>query len=146
MPTLSEIVRESTALSERDLDRIHRLLGSWQLISDLSFADLLLWCLHQDGKRFVCIGQMRPYTAQTLHPDDEFGRVVRAEEIPVIDRAYHESQSWSREAPVLIDGIPVRMEAVPVPVGKRVIAVMTKEGAPLGHRRPGRLEQNYLEC
>ena len=146
MPTLAELVREASDLSDREVEHLHRLVGSWQLIADLSFADLLLWCPVNDDDGFVCVAQMRPYTAQTLHPEDVFGKSIRPEELPVIDRAFHEGRSWTRDEPVLIDGVPVRMEAFPVPVGHRVVAVMTKEGAPLTHRRPGRLESNYLEC
>lgn len=146
MPTLAELLEERTGLGAREAQHLHRLLGSWQLIADLSFADLLLWCSLGDEGGFVCVGQMRPYTAQTLHPQDEVGWTIRVEELPVIDRAYHEARSWQRDEPVLIDGVPVQMEAVPVVVGNGVVAVMTKEGAPLTHRRTGELEENYLEC
>lgn len=146
MPTLEELLIDRAGLRQEAAGHIHRLLGSWQLIADLSFADLLLWCRMDGEAGFVCVGQMRPYTAQTLRPDDLFGSVVRPEEFPLVDRAFLERRTWQRDEPVLIDGIPVRMEAVPVPVNGAPIAVMTLEGAPLSHRRPGRLEQNYLEC
>lgn len=145
--TLSELIAEESNLSEREVEHLHRLVASWQLIADLSFADLLLWCpIATQGGGFVCVAQMRPYTAQTLHPEDVFGHTLRAEELPVIDRAFLEGRNWTRDEPILIDGVPVRMEAFPVRAADRVIAVFTKEGAPLTHRRPGRLEQNYLEC
>lgn len=146
MSTLAELARERTDLGVPEVERLHKLLASWQLVADLSFADLILWCRLAGGEGFVCTGQMRPVTAQTLHPEDVFGMVVRPEELPIIDRAFAEGRSWQRDEPVLIDGVEVRMEAIPVPFGGRVIAVMTKEGAPLRDRRPGNLEQNYLEC
>jgi two-component system, sensor histidine kinase PdtaS len=147
MPTtLADSVRERIDLKDHEIEYLTRLLGSWQLIADLSFADLLLWGMMADGRGFICLGQMRPYTTQTLHPEDLFGRVIRVEEMPVVDRAYHESRSARLDEPVLLDGMPVRMEAIPVPVGGRVAAIMTKEGAPLKDRRLGHLEQNYLEC
>ncbi|MFN2611588.1 MAG: sensor histidine kinase [Actinomycetota bacterium] len=146
MPTLAELIRESTDLDDREVEHLHRLVGSWQLLADLSFADLLLWCPLGRGAGFTCVAQMRPYTAQTLHPEDVLGKTIRPEELPVIDRAFLEGRSWRRDEPVLIDGVSVRMEAFPVPVGEHVVAVMSKEGAPLTHRRPGRLESNYLEC
>ena len=89
---------------------------------------------------------MRPYTAQTLHPEDAFGSILRPEELPVIDRAILEGRTWRRDEPLLLDGVPIRMEAIPVRCAGRVVAVITKEGAPLTHRRPGHLEENYLEC
>lgn len=146
MPTLSELVRSRTELTDVDIEQLHRLLESWQLIADLSFADLLLWAPLGAGDGFVCVAQMRPHTAQTLHPEDRFGEVMRPEELPVIDRAFSEGTRWKQDEPLLIDGMQVRMEAIPVPFNGQVIAVMTKEGAPLFHRRPGRLEEVYLEC
>ncbi len=146
MSTLAELVRGHTDLSDSEVEKLHRLLAAWPLIADLSFADLLLWCPLGSGRGFLCVGQMRPVTAQTLHPEDVFGKVVRPEELPIIDRALAEGRSWRREHPLLIDGLQVRMEATPVPFQDRVIAVMSKEGAPLVSRRPGRLEHSYLEC
>lgn len=146
MPTLSEVAESRTSLGHRDVDHLHRLLGAWQLIADLSFADLLLWCALSGEEGFVCVGQMRPYTAQTVHPEDDFGKVIRPEELPVVERAFLEGRTWRSDEPLLIDGVPVRMEALPVPFEGRVIAVVTKEGAPLTHRRSGELEANYLEC
>ena len=39
----THLVEEHTALEPVDVEHLHRLAGDWQLISDLSFADLLLW-------------------------------------------------------------------------------------------------------
>lgn len=146
MSTLAELVGERTDLGVHEIGHLHRLLESWQLMADLSFADLLLWCRLAREEGFVCVAQMRPYTAQTLHPEDAFGTVVRPEELPVIERAFMEGRIWQRPDPLLIDGVMVRMEAIPVPESGRVIAVITKEAAPLAHRRPGLLEETYLDC
>jgi len=146
MPTVADQTWDRTDLTLPEVAQLHHFLGAWQLIADLSFADLLLWCRLSESQGFVCLGQLRPVTAQTLHPEDAFARVVRPEELPIIDRAFAEGRSWRRDEPVLIDGLQVRMEAVPVPYEGRVIAVMTMEGIPLGHRRPGQLEQTYLSC
>lgn len=146
MSTLAELVKERTDLTAGEVDRLHHVLESWQLIADLSFADLLLWCRLDREAGFVCVAQMRPYTAQTLHPEDVFGKVVRDEDLPVIERAFLEQRTWQRDEPLLIDGLEVRLEAIPVPFNGRVLGVITKEGAPLRYRRPGRLEENYLEC
>ncbi len=43
MPTLSEVLRDSTRLAPAEVEWLHLLVGDWQLISDLSFADLVLW-------------------------------------------------------------------------------------------------------
>ena len=43
MSTLRDLAEEHTGLGAADIDHLHRLAGDWQLLSDLSFADLLLW-------------------------------------------------------------------------------------------------------
>ncbi|HEX2052833.1 MAG TPA: sensor histidine kinase [Actinomycetota bacterium] len=146
MQTLTELVRDETDLYPSEVEHLDRLLASWQLLADLSFADLLLWCPLKEGSGFVCLAQMRPYTTQTLYPYDLVGRTLRPEELPVVDRVYSENRSWRSDQPLIIDGMPIRIEAVPVPVGERVAAVMTIHSAPLKNRRRGELEQNYLEC
>ena len=46
---------------------IERLTSEWQIIADLSFADLALW--KPEGETFRAIAQCRPSTGPTLHPD-----------------------------------------------------------------------------
>src|SRR5690606_2961096 len=41
--TLRDLVEEYTSLGRIEIEHLHRLAGDWQLIADLSFADLLLW-------------------------------------------------------------------------------------------------------
>ena len=43
VPTLTDLARNLTALSGPDLEWLHSLVSDWQLLADLSFADLVLW-------------------------------------------------------------------------------------------------------
>ena len=43
MPTLSELVAAHSDLASADVEWLHLLVGDWQMLSDLSFADLVLW-------------------------------------------------------------------------------------------------------
>ena len=52
MPTLDELAGAHTDLGEGDLAWLHRLLADWQIIADLSFADLVLWLPDREGKGF----------------------------------------------------------------------------------------------
>ncbi|HET6262068.1 MAG TPA: histidine kinase N-terminal domain-containing protein, partial [Chloroflexia bacterium] len=118
MQTLTELVRDETNLTAGEVEHLDRLLASWQLLADLSFADLLLWCPLRGGSGFVCLAQMRPYTTQTLYPNDLVGRTLRPEELAVVDRVYAENRAWRSEEPLIIDGLPIRIEAIPVPYGE----------------------------
>ncbi len=43
VPSMNELVRQHTDLDDTDLEWLHLLVSEWQLLSDLSFADLVLW-------------------------------------------------------------------------------------------------------
>ena len=43
MPTLTDLARRHAEFTESGLDWLHALVSDWQLLADLSFADLVLW-------------------------------------------------------------------------------------------------------
>lgn len=43
MSTLSDLLAEHTDLPGEAVDHLQRVVGEWQLLADLSFADVLLW-------------------------------------------------------------------------------------------------------
>src|SRR6266508_325240 len=72
-------------------EHLHRLMAGWQLIADLSFADLLLF-VPAGAESFRIAGQMRPYTARTLYPADLVGEVVEPGWHPFVERAWREER------------------------------------------------------
>src|SRR5918992_2344662 len=146
MSTLAERIREVSDLSAEQAEHLRSLCSSWQVLADLSFSDLLLYVPTRDLDVYEICAQLRPFTSQTLYPNDMVRTRVTQPEQPVVERAYREGRVWSQPEPVLVDGIPIRMDAVPVRYGGKVIAVVTKEGSPATSRRPGRLEQVYLDA
>ena len=48
------------------------MVGEWQLLADLSFADFLMWVRRDDGA-LVCVAQVRPNTAPTVLLADAVG-------------------------------------------------------------------------
>ncbi|MEA2447737.1 MAG: two-component system, sensor histidine kinase PdtaS [Actinomycetota bacterium] len=146
MSTLAERIREVSDLSEEEAEHLRSLCSSWQVLADLSFSDLLLYVPTRHADVYEICAQLRPFTSQTLYPNDMVRTRLSQPEQPAVERAYREGRVWSQEEPVLVDGIPIRMDAVPVRFEGKVIAVVTKEGSPATSRRPGRLEQVYLEA
>jgi two-component system, sensor histidine kinase PdtaS len=122
MASLDDIVRARTELSEADLDGLHVLLGEWQILADLSFADLVLWLPTRDGKRFVAAGQMRATTAPTLFADDLVGTERSRAAEPVLAAALAEG----RQVAPAHDHEGVATDAIPVRRSGRVIAVITR--------------------
>ena len=146
MSTLAERIREVSDLSEREAEHLRSLCSSWQVLADLSFSDLLLYVPTREADVYEICAQLRPFTSQTLYPNDMVRTRLSQPEQPMVERAYREGRVWAQEEPVLVDGIPIRMDAVPVRFEGNVIAVLTKEGSPATSRRPGRLEQVYLNA
>ena len=114
VPSLTDLVRAHTDLEPADVAWLQLLLADWQIIADLSFADLVLWLPDRDGSGYWAVAQMRPTTGPTAYVDDLVGAFVAKGRRPLIDSA-HEHQRVAREGdPEWRDDIPVRVEAIPV--------------------------------
>ena len=73
MPTLSDLVVRHTALDAADLDWLHSLVSDWQLLADLSFADLILWVPLREGAAGSPSRRCGPTTGPTVYHDDVVG-------------------------------------------------------------------------
>lgn len=145
MATLADRIRAIADLTQDEAEHLRALCSSWQVLADLSFSDLLLYVQRTGSDNFEVCAQLRPFTSQTLYPRDMVGTRVSQPEQPIVERAGREGRIWAQDDPVLVDGVPIRMDAVPVRFRGKVIGVLTKEGSPGTSRRPGRLEQIYLD-
>jgi two-component sensor histidine kinase len=142
---LNDLVKAHTDLSDDDVAWLNLLMADWQIIADLSFADLVLWLPDRDGKGYWAGAQMRPTTGPTAYLDDLVGAFIPRGRRPLLDSAY-ERQRVAREGdPEWRDDIPVRVEAIPVRRGERIIAVVARNTNLLGVRTPSRLELAYLQ-
>ena len=146
MSFFDELVGARTELTPAAKDHLVRLVGEWQLLADLAFSDLLLVAPERGEKGFLVLGQMRPYTAQTLYQEDQVGRTVTAEEAPAVAKAFEEGRIVREGDPVWRGGVPVRIEAVPVRFQGRVVAAVSQEANLATARTPSRLELTYLQC
>ena len=126
-----------------DADHLHRLVGDWQLLADLSFADLLLFVPVAPG-RFVTVAQMRPTTGPTAYHDDLVGRLVTSSERPQLQLAMAERRIVREGDPVWVQGVPIREEAIPVSHHDRVVGVIGRDTNLAAARTPSRLEIAYL--
>jgi two-component sensor histidine kinase len=169
--TLRDLVEEHTDLGPADIDHLHLLAADWQLISDLSFADLVLWVptsayrptsghRARSGTRgeprprpaadFVCVAQVRPTTAPTAYQDDQVGNVAGGREAAHLRVSLDQERIWREGDPVWYGDTPARHEAIPVrrrgADGQpgEVIAVVSRDTNLATARTPSQLELNYL--
>ena len=75
MSTLGDLLAEHTVLPGNAVDHLHAVVGEWQLLADLSFADYLMWVRRDDGV-LVCVAQVRPNTAPTVLLADAVGTLT----------------------------------------------------------------------
>lgn len=146
MPTLTDLVRRHTALDDEDLDWLHALVSDWQLLADLSFADLILWVPLRDGSGWVGVAQLRPTTGPTAYQVDFVGSVLRWGRRPLVDRAWEEGRICREGDPEWASGVPVRDEAIPVRRKGWLTAVIQRSTNLSSARTPSRLELTYLQC
>ena len=112
MPTLNDLARSHTSLAEPDVEYLHSLVSDWQLLADLSFADLILWAPAKDGTGWLAVAQMRPTTGPTSLQDDVVGTFAGPEDQRVLDVARDERRIWRESDPDWANGVPVRTEGI----------------------------------
>jgi two-component sensor histidine kinase len=145
VPSLQDLARAHTDLSTEDVEWLSVLLADWQIIADLSFADLVLWLPARDGSGYWAGAQMRPTTGPTAFVDDIVGSFVSRGKRPLIDVALQQGRIAREGDPEWRDDVPVRVEAIPVRRGERLIAVVARNTNLHGVRTPSRLELSYLQ-
>ena len=145
MPSLAEVARAHTDLGTDDLAWLHLLTAGWQVVADLSFADLLLWLPDREGSGFWAGAQTRPTTGPTALVEDVVGTFVPSGRRPLLDAALEHERVAREGDPEWRDDVPVRSEAIPVRRQDRVVAVIGRNTNLLGIRTPSPLELAYLQ-
>jgi two-component sensor histidine kinase len=146
MPTMKDLVARHSDLQQADLEWLHLLIGDWQMLSDLSFADLVLWVPRKDQGGWVAAAHCRPSTGVTVYYDDIVGTLVDRGRRPLLDRAFEQVRICRERDPEWHDDVPVREETVPVLRAGQPIAVLARHTNLSSARTPSRLELTYLQC
>ena len=72
VPTLNDLARRARIVAG-DLEWLHALVSDWELLADLSFADLTLWAALPDEACWIALAQVRPTTGPTALPRGHVG-------------------------------------------------------------------------
>jgi len=143
--SFTELVRTHTDLDTGDVAWLQLLQADWQIIADLSFADLVLWIRDRQDTGFWAAAQMRPTTGPTAYVDDVIGTFAPNGRRPLVDEAFATGRTIREGDPEWRDEVPVRNETIPVVRAGRVIGVIGRNTNLLGVRTPSRLELSYLQ-
>ena len=152
MPTPAELAVSHTALEPEELEHLQRLLGSWSVLADLSFSDLLLLVpvKHHDGPKpddpeLVVLGQMRPNNRPTLVDQDLVGTTVNESQWALVAKCLHSGEivRGNIHHPILGEQVPV--ENIPVRYGDTVIGVVLRVSLAPQKGPTSMYERTYLD-
>ncbi len=133
---------------------LHLLVGDWQLLADLAFADIVLW-VPSANDSFVAVAHARPSSSATLFYRDFVGQAIKAEWRKQVTDAFETGQIIDSSAPDWYEETPTRVRAVPVKrrlnpgsaeVTETPIAVLTRHTNLSETRTPSRQELTFNEC
>jgi two-component sensor histidine kinase/PAS domain-containing protein len=147
MSALSDLLAARTSLDDEQVRHVQRLVGEWQLLADLSFADLLLWVPigSGDSAELLCAAQCRPTTGATAYLHDQVGEVISGARASPMRVALAEGRIFRETDPNWDSDLPIRREAIPVRLGDDVIAILGRDSNLASIRSPSQLELVYLQ-
>ena len=150
MASIEEYVEGRAPSSAEEIHRLRELVADWQLLSDLSFADLILWIpLRKDESSwpsgYIAVAHIRPTTAATVFANDVIGDEINWGDRFYIDQALSTGEIVRDTEPQLVGDIMIKEETIPVVMGEKVIAVISRHRNSDLMRQPSRLELNYRE-
>jgi two-component sensor histidine kinase len=152
--TLSDLVLAQGRSSEADVEWLHLLVGDWQLLADLAFADIVLWVPNKENS-FVAVAHARPSSSATLFYRDFVGQAIKPEWAAQVTEAFETTTIIDSTTPTWYEETPTRVRAVPVlrrlaPSGNLTtefpIAVITRHTNLSEARTPSRQELTFNEC
>jgi len=145
-----QLLSDQSSLTPDDVLRLGELTAEWQLLADISFADLVLWIpKRQDQKSWPeghrAVAQIRPMTAATVFTHDLIGNEVTWGSRTDLDQALSSGEIIRDSRAEQVGEIEIKVECIPVFFLDRVIAVISRHRNLETMRTPSRLELNYRE-
>ncbi|WP_068397313.1 sensor histidine kinase [Kribbia dieselivorans] len=142
MSTLTDGLERADHLDEADREHLIKLTSDWQVLSDLSFADLVVW-VRQDG-HWRAAAHTRPMTGSMVFFNDLVGRppseaLAELLDATAIDRQIHIG------APSQSGGTMIRTDTAPITRDGKVIGVLSRHTNLDRLRTPSNLESNYQQ-
>lgn len=150
MSQLEKLLGARTSITIDQANRIRALIADWQLLADLSFADLILWVpIRKDVSMWptghIAVAHIRPTTTSTVFINDVIGDEVLWGAKPGIDEALSGDEIVKSSDPEKIGDMLVKTQTIPVTFSGQVIGVISSHRNVEHSRGSGKLETNYRE-
>ena len=150
MASIEEYLQGRSPISAGEIHRLRELVADWQILSDLSFADLILWVpIRKDVMSwptgYIAVAHIRPTTAATVFANDVIGDEIGWGERTYLDEALSSAEIIRDTEPQPFGEIMIKEETIPVLMDEKVIAVISRHRNSDLMRQPSKLELNYRE-
>lgn len=145
MAIFTDQLRESADFGPGDEDWLHLMVGDWQLVADLAFADLVLWFPVPDGT-YMALAHVRPSTSHTVFHTDFVGERIRKDLKSLVDEAWRTQNIVRSDRGNSQVEHSMLIETVPMVRNGRTLAVISVHVDLSGSRMPSRLELTYKQC
>jgi two-component sensor histidine kinase len=150
MASIEEYLQGRSPISASEIHRLRELVADWQILSDLSFADLILWVpIRKDAMSwptgYIAVAHIRPTTAATVFANDVIGDEIGWGERAYLDQALSSAEIIRDTEPQPFGEIMIKEETIPVLMDEKVIAVISRHRNSDLMRQPSKLELNYRE-
>lgn len=140
-PSLEYLISD---LGNSEREHVQDLIRRWGFLADLCFSDLLLYLPLPGRDGFVVTAQVRPATAQTVHPGDLFGHTYGGDAVPAVAASFRSGGFSFSEWVDSKSGHMVVSHCIPLRVGATTVAVMARDYMLNPQRIQGELESTYL--
>ncbi|MDI6716316.1 MAG: histidine kinase N-terminal domain-containing protein [Actinomycetota bacterium] len=134
--------RKILNLTGQQVKKIDSVSRNIQLIADLSYSDIIIYCAVKESSYFVVVAAAKPNTTVSVRPDNVLGQIFKNPPMAVV-KAFNEGKRVEDQYG-MPDGTQVKIRAVPIKEKDRVLAVMTSERRVLDDWRPSEMEQMYM--
>jgi len=112
MASIEEYLHGRSPISAKEVHKLRELVADWQILSDLSFADLILWVpIRKDTMSwptgYIAVAHIRPTTAATVFSHDVIGDEIGWGERTYLDEALSSAEIIRDTEPQLFGDIMI---------------------------------------
>ena len=143
---MNDLTALKQQLNQEELSHLDDLTRSWDLLADLSFADLLL-CVPEPNmpvSPYTVVAHVRPTTSRSIYRTKMEGMVFKSGERPFLDQARKTLQSIDGGLLSQTNVERIRTLCIPVNFNGKAIAVLSRDFSPDDQRVAGELEMTYF--
>lgn len=144
MADFSQILATRPDFDDSDREWLHHLVADWQVIADLSFADLLLILQKGDGS-YIFAEQCRPSTVVSMRVDDVVSQQVDAWMRNECEAAMQHDGVYRSQNLQHIDGMNICNTYAPIRHNGKTLGLVLRETNLENRESNGRYEWESLE-